>query len=96
MLGPVRQEVLSGVRSQRQFENLKRSLKGFPDVVLQESDFELAAQFFNACRSVGVQGSNTDFLISSVSVRIGASIYTTDLDFQAFAKVLPLTLHVAA
>jgi hypothetical protein len=29
----------------------------------------MAAQFFNLCRSRGIQGSNTDFLICACSVK---------------------------
>ena len=31
-----------------------------------------AAKFFNVCRSKGIQGSNTDFLICAVAVRFSA------------------------
>ena len=33
MLGPIRQEILSGVRNKRQFDNLREHLKAFPDQV---------------------------------------------------------------
>ncbi len=38
-------------------------LPAFPDIELTSEDYELAAEFFNTCRSNGVKGSNTDFLI---------------------------------
>ena len=55
-------------------------------------DHERAAQFFNRCRSRGVQGANTDFLICSVAVRLDCPILTTDKDFEAFAAHLPIEL----
>jgi predicted nucleic acid-binding protein len=92
MLGPVRQELLSGVPSAELFETLRGTLKAFPDVVLESEDYEEAAAFFNRCRAKGVQGSNTDFLICAAAARRGYPILTTDADFAHFAKHLPIQL----
>jgi len=40
-----------------------------------------------------VQGSPTDFLLCAVALRRGFAILTTDGDFAAFARLLPLRLH---
>jgi len=93
MLGPVRQELLSGVRTEEQFETLRDHLRAFPDVSLEAEDYEEAAAFFNRCRAKGLQGSNTDFLICATAVRRGLGILTTDADFAHFARVLPIELH---
>ena len=93
MLGPVRQELLSGVRGEQQYETLRRHLRAFPDIALEAEDYEDAASFFNRCRAKGVQGSNTDFLICAVAARRRFGILTTDTDFLHFAKVLPIELH---
>jgi hypothetical protein len=93
MLGPVRQELLSGVRGEQQYETLRRHLRAFPDIALEAEDYEDAASFFNRCRAKGVQGSNTDLLICAVAARRRFGILTTDTDFLHFAKVLPIELH---
>ncbi|MBI4333085.1 MAG: PIN domain-containing protein [Chloroflexi bacterium] len=93
MLGPVRQEILSGIRRRSQFETLEKHLDSFPDFPILSSDYVTAARFFNTCRSKGVQGSNTDFLICAAAVRGGFSIFTTDGDFFVFAQHVPITLH---
>jgi len=93
IIGPIRQEILSGVKVATQFSQLRTQLKAFPDTVLTTEDFEEAAGFFNSCRTRGIQGSNTDFLICAVAVRGKMSILTMDGDFQHYAKVLPITLH---
>jgi predicted nucleic acid-binding protein len=93
MLGPIRQEVLSGIRSEIQFTKLKKHLESFPDLPILTEDYVTAAQLFNRCRSEGVQGSNTDFLICAVAVRNRFSIYTTDKDFELFSKHLAIVLH---
>ena len=93
MLGPVRQELLSGVRGGQQFETLRSSLRAFPDILLEAEDYEEAASFFSRCRASGIQGSNTDFLICATAARRGFGILTTDADFAHFARVLPIELH---
>lgn len=93
MLGPIRQEILSGVRHEKQFELVKTHLAAFPDLPLESDDYVLAATFFNLCGSKGIQGSNTDFLICAAGVRHRLAIYTTDQDFHLFAVHLPIVLH---
>lgn len=93
IIGPIRQEVLSGVRSPAQFDRLEASLAAFPDIVLDAEDYVTAAKFFNLCRSKGIQGSNTDFLICAVAVRRDLSVFTNDRDFSHFAKCLPIVVH---
>jgi predicted nucleic acid-binding protein len=93
VMGPIRQEILSGVQEDQQFHTLREHLRAFPDVELGRADHEEAARYFNQCRGRGIQGSNTDFLICAVSVRRKLGILTTDTDFLHFAKVLPIHLH---
>ncbi len=95
LMGPIRQELLSGIAIKSQFNKLKDHLKAFPDIELTENDYELAAEFFNHCRKNGVQGSNTDFLICSVSVNQKIPIFTVDNDFILFKKYLPIKLFVS-
>ena len=93
IIGPIRQEILSGVRHKDQFERLQRRLASFPDVPITTEDYVTAARFFNLCRAKGVQGSNTDFLICAVSVRLASAIFTSDRDFDHFDAHLPISLY---
>lgn len=93
IIGPVRQELLSGVRDQEQVARLASSLAAIPDLPLLTDDYVLAAKFFNLCRSKGIQGSNTDFLICAAAVRAKLAIFTTDLDFGRYRTCLPITLY---
>lgn len=95
MIGPIRQEILSGIRSESQFKKLRKHLESFPDLPILTEDYVTAAQFFNHCRSKGIQGSNTDFLICAVAFRNKFSIYTTDKDFELFSKHMQIVLHKA-
>ena len=44
MLGPVRQELLSGVKTPKQFETLQQILRVFSDEPLRSQDYEQAAK----------------------------------------------------
>jgi len=93
LIGPVRQEILSGIKSHDHFMTLRDHLRPFPDIELAACDFESAAEFHDLCRGKGVQGSNTDFLICAVAVRHKMPIFTTDADFTLFQQYLPIKLH---
>jgi predicted nucleic acid-binding protein len=95
IIGPIRQELLSGIKSQEQFELVRDRLRAFPDVQLTRGDYDVAAVFFNQCRAAGVQGSNTDFLICAVATRRGISVFTTDRDFHSFGNIVDVKLHQA-
>ena len=89
IVGPIRQELLSGIRDHATFERLRNHLRAFPDEVLIAADFERAAEYFNTCRAKGLQGSNTGFLLCAVAERHRFPILTTDDDFTAYAHALP-------
>lgn len=92
MLGCIRQELLSGIRHVGQFDLLKQQLAAFPDLPVVQTHYETAAQMFNQCRSVGIQGSNTDFLICAVAKLYNMSIFTTDKDFMHYRDILGIEL----
>ena len=74
MIGPIRQEILSGIRRESQFKKLQKHLESFPDLPVLTEDYVTAAKYFNRCRSKGIQGSNTDFLICAIANRNKLSI----------------------
>ena len=95
IVGPVRQEVLSGIRDEAVFERLREQLRAFDDEALSEDDYEEAARIGNRCRSVGVAGSAVDFLVCAAAERRGLAVFTSDADFERYSRVVPLTLHHA-
>ena len=92
LIGPIRQELLSGISKKVQFNQLKEALSAFEDIQLTTTHFIQAAEFCNTCRRKGVQGSTTDFLICSVASLENMAVYTVDKDFQLFSKHLPFEL----
>lgn len=93
LMGPIRQELLCGIKAQSQFESLRDNLMPFEDVALPRSVYETAAQAFNICRTNGVQGSNTDFLICAASIHHQLRIFSTDGDFLMYQRWLPIQLY---
>jgi predicted nucleic acid-binding protein len=92
LIGPVRQELLCGIKDPVQFERLRSALAAFPDEAVTTQEYERAAQLFNTCKAQGVQGSNTDFLICSVALERKLPIFSLDQDFTHFQKCAPLEL----
>jgi predicted nucleic acid-binding protein len=93
MIGPIRQELLTGISDRSQHDSLKLKLNAFIDIPIETKDFELAAEFANICRSHGIQGSPTDFQICTIASTHGLAILTEDRDFEHYAQHLPITLY---
>lgn len=96
IVGPVRQELLSGVREEDVFERLRDHLAGFDSIAIGIDDYDEAAGFYNRLRARGVAGSAIDLLLCAVAHRRGIPIFTTDGDFPRYARHLPVTLHEVA
>ena len=96
LIGPVRQELLSGLREQSQFNRMLRILQPFPDAEIRTDDYENAARMSNLCSSRGIANTSVDMLICAVAVASGVPILTTDRDFLRYVRVLPIQLFQAA
>jgi len=93
LIGPIRQEVLMGIRDPEAFERIRRHLAGFDDLALQREDHELAARYGNTCLAHGIAGSAIDLMICAAASRRDFEIFTTDSDFPRYARVLPIRLR---
>jgi predicted nucleic acid-binding protein len=93
IIGLVRQELLSGIKSASQFEKLRTMLRSFPDETIATADYEAAAKASNDCRPRGVAVSVSDILICAIALARDWSIFSTDPDFKSYAKILHLKLH---
>jgi hypothetical protein len=93
LVGPVRQELLSGIRQETSFNILRDHLRAFDEMNIEHADYEDAARIHNQCRSRGIAGSATDFLICSIALRRDWQIFTTDRDFTRYARAIPLKLY---
>jgi predicted nucleic acid-binding protein len=93
LIGPVRQELLSGIRLEASFQKLRNYLRAFDEPQIDAVDYEEAAAIHNQCRSRGIAGSSIDFLICAVALRRDWRIFTTDQDFARYGQAIPLKLH---
>lgn len=96
LIGPIRQELLSGLRHKRQFALLERRLWAFPDIPIETADYVEAAAFFNLLRDRGITGAPTDLLICAVAHRRQWAIFALGEDFERYARILPIRLHSVA
>jgi predicted nucleic acid-binding protein len=93
LLGPVRQELLSGIREEVQFNRIREYLQGFPDPSLHINDFEEAARCSNLCRTAGIATSQVEMLLCAAAIRRDWRVFTPDTDFMRYAKILPVRIH---
>lgn len=88
MVGPIRQEVLSGIKDEAQFARIEELLEPFPDGEIQTADYVRAARLFNLCRKHGVECGPVDMLLCSVAVRKRCMILTNDQGLLRCVEVL--------
>jgi predicted nucleic acid-binding protein len=94
VIGLVRQELLSGIKSNEQYERLRLYLRAFPNELIDTLDYEEAAMASNRCRAKRIVISIVDVLLYAVTVRRNWTISTTDPDFSHYARVLLLSIRV--
>ena len=92
IIGPIRQEILSGYSDLRKFGIIKEKLSYFVNTPILDADYELGAEFSNKCRKKGIQGSHIDFLICAVANRIDSPIFTNDKDFEPYQNIISIKL----
>ena len=92
IIGPIRQEVLTGIRAAEAYRKLRSTLRAFEDEPLETDDFELAAEFANTCLAAGIAPAAVDLLICAVARRRAWMICSTDRDFTRYAGLLGLSL----
>jgi len=94
IIGLIRQELLSGIRTPSQFEKLRNILRAFPNELADISDHEFAAKASNECRQKGIAVSIVDALICAIALVRDWPIFTVDPDFREYAKVFSIKLYV--
>ena len=91
--GVVLQELLSGVRDAKRFEELKRViLRGYPIMAASVGDHLMAAEVLSRCRRGGVVVSSMEALIAALAINARAKLFALDEDFERISKVVALRL----
>jgi predicted nucleic acid-binding protein len=78
VIGLIRQELLSGIKEQAQFEKVKSALVPFLDEQIDTADHEHAARLYNECRSQGFEVGPVDMLICAVAIRRNWQVLSND------------------
>jgi predicted nucleic acid-binding protein len=92
--GIVLQELLSGVRSDVEFERLRSVLAPFNVVYATEEHHIEAARIFNRCRTRGITTSTPDALIAATAMVENGKLLTCDRDFAHIATVVDLRVEM--
>lgn len=87
IIGPIRQEILCGIRDPIRFEKLVEYLDGFSDEEIVAKDYEDAARLQNLCSSKGIASTSIDLLIVAFAMNRGFEIYTRDEDFVRYQQI---------
>ena len=90
---PVRYEILSGLAHETAFDRVRRFLRPMLEIPFDSADFEEAARCRNRCAAAGLAAAPIDMFLCALSLRHGAPIFTTDRDFERYARVIPIRLH---
>jgi predicted nucleic acid-binding protein len=91
--GVALQEVLSGIRSERQFAELEQRLRSSFEILnAGTQDHVEAARLKNRCLAKGVTVSGPDCLIATLAIRGEHRLFAIDDDFRAMARHAPLKL----
>jgi predicted nucleic acid-binding protein len=90
----VLQEILSGIRSEKQFAELERKLvSSFHIVHPDTSQYREAARLRNRCLRAGLSVSGVDCLIAATAIAGGHQLFSMDEDFDNIARHAPLKLY---
>ncbi len=91
--GIVLQEILTGLKSEKQFLELRGNLlAGFSIVTATLEDHVEAARLRNRCIGKGVNVSTVDCLIAASAIAGGHSLFAEDEDFEAIRRHSKLQL----
>jgi hypothetical protein len=88
-------ELLAGVRSQTDAEELRGHLLAFPVLPLKGLDgFDAAAALYRVCRAAGETVREiSDCLVAVPAIEAGATLLHADRDFEVLARHTPLRLE---
>jgi predicted nucleic acid-binding protein len=94
IIGPIRQEVLSGIRDKANFAKTRALLHPFRDEEITGDDYIEAARLYNVCRDHGVECGAVDILICAVAARLHYGILTSDVGLKRCSDVLVNAGHM--
>lgn len=90
--GLVLQELLQGFSKPKAHEQIIERFRSLPLIVPNRDDHIDAADLRIKCRRRRVQAGTIDALLAQLCIRHELTMLTTDRDFQAISRIVPLTV----
>jgi predicted nucleic acid-binding protein len=87
LLGPIRQEILSGIVTKRDFEQLRLHLRAWVDELTTIDDFEEAVRCRNRYFTAGIVGSLVDSQICAVALRLKSTCRTPSTHHNSTTEI---------
>lgn len=87
IVGPVISELLQGVRTNKEYEELVSCIDCIPYIEAKIEDWKKAGKISFNLRSEGITIPLTDILISVLAINNQAQIYTLDYHFKSIPGV---------
>lgn len=93
--GTVLQEILQGIRSDKECHSLEKYLLEFRYLTLQEPGlFRQAAELYRRCVKAGKKvRKSLDCVIAAHAIQANAELFQNDRDFLSIAAISPLKIH---
>ena len=94
--GPIVAELLQGVRTSAEADELRRCIDAIPYAECTLADWLTAGEMAFTLRRKGITIPLTDLIIAAVAKRIGAAVYSRDKHFARIRRdtmSLPITRH---
>jgi predicted nucleic acid-binding protein len=88
-------EILQGIRDEKEYADVKTSLRTFPILsLIGANSYIAAADLYRKCRKKGATVRNTaDLLVAQISIEHKATLLHNDRDFEAIGKICDLKLY---
>ncbi|MDD2501765.1 MAG: PIN domain nuclease [Geobacter sp.] len=93
LCGVVLQEVLQGIRGQRNFELVHERLTKFPFVDADKETWLQAANLYRNLRTKGITIPTTDATIAALTMQHNLLLFSRDRHFEAIAADTALRLY---
>lgn len=91
--GVVLQEVLQGIRDQRNFDLVHARLFRFPFMATDKETWLLAANLYRGLRAKGITIPATDATIAALAMQHNLLLFSRDRHFEALAADTTLRLY---
>ena len=91
--GIIAQEVLQGLKSEKEFRYVETRLGMIPWLETVRSSYVSAAVLSRSLRGRGLKAASIDALIAAVAIQHDAILWTLDRDFDAIRSLSDLKLY---